>query len=51
MKYINNYADVGPIVKPKEITYGDLIEMAKTIDKKEVWAKSDLRLIFSIEDP
>jgi hypothetical protein len=25
--------------------------MAKTIDKKEVWAKSDLRLIFSIEDP
>ena len=24
--------------------------MAKTIDKKELWVRSDLRIIFAIED-
>jgi len=24
--------------------------MAKTLDKKEMWVKSDLRLIFAIDD-
>lgn len=51
MKYINNYSDVGPIVAPKAITYADLIEMAKTVDKKDLWAKSDLRIMFSLGDP
>lgn len=50
MKYINNYADVGPVVAQKTLTYSDLVEMAKTIDKKEFWVKSDLRLIFAFED-
>ncbi len=50
MRYINSYNDVGPVLKQKEITYADLIEMAKTVDKKDLWVRSDLRLIFSLED-
>ena len=50
MRYINNYQDVGPIIQQPPITYSNLVELAKEIDKKEVWVKSDLRLIFSIED-
>jgi hypothetical protein len=26
------------------------MEMAKTLDKKDVWVKSDLRIIFSLDD-
>lgn len=50
MRYINNYADVGPIIAQPPITHQNLIEMAKTLDKKELWVKTDLRLIFSVED-
>lgn len=50
MKYINGYADVGPIVASPQVTYSDLQEMAKNLDKKEVWVRSDLRLIFALED-
>ncbi len=50
MRYINNYQDVGPIIAQPPITYTDLVELSKTIDKKDVWVRSDLRLIFSIED-
>lgn len=50
MRYINNYADVGPIIAQPPITHQNLIEMAKTLDKKELWVKSDLRLIFSVAD-
>jgi len=50
MKYINNYPDVGPILPQKAISYADLVELSKAIDKKETWIKSDLRLIFAIED-
>ncbi len=50
MKYINSYPDVGPIVAQKQITYENLIEMAKEIDKKEAWVRSDMRLIFALED-
>lgn len=50
MRYINNYQDVGPIIQQPPITYSNLVELGKEIDKKEVWVKSDLRLIFSIED-
>jgi len=50
MKYINNYPDVGPILPNKAISYTDLVELSKAIDKKETWVRSDLRLIFAIED-
>ena len=50
MRYINNYQDVGPIIAQPPITYTDLVELSKNLDKKEVWVRSDLRLIFSIED-
>jgi hypothetical protein len=50
LRYINNYPDVGPIIAQPPITYNDLVEMAKTIDKNEVWVKSDLRLIFALDD-
>ena len=50
MRYINSYSDVGPQVQQKAITYADLVDMAKTVDKKELWVKSDLRLIFAVED-
>lgn len=50
MKYINNYPDVGPIVPQKAISYNDLVELSKNLDKKEMWVRSDLRLIFAIED-
>lgn len=50
MKYINSYTDVGPQIKSTPITHEDLIEMAKTIDKKECFVKTDLRLIFAIND-
>ncbi|CDW72924.1 UNKNOWN [Stylonychia lemnae] len=50
MKYINNYQDVGPILPQKAISYNDLVELSKAIDKKETWVRSDLRLIFAIED-
>jgi hypothetical protein len=50
MRYINNYQDVGPIIQQPPITYSNLVEMAKELDKKELWVRSDLRLIFSIED-
>lgn len=51
MRYINCYADVGPQLKQKEITYTDLIDMAKNIDKKDLWVRSDLRIIFACNDP
>ena len=51
MKYINGYSDVGPIVASPSVTYSDLVDLGKTLDKKEVWVRSDLRLIFSVEDP
>jgi hypothetical protein len=51
MKYINSYADVGPILPQKALSYSDLVELSKTIDKKEMWVRSDLRLIIAIEDP
>ena len=50
MKYINSYPDVGPLVQPTQITYKDLVDMAQTLDKKELWVRSDLRLIFSQGD-
>eukprot|EP00347_Sterkiella_histriomuscorum_P017562 403348860 len=50
MKYINNYQDVGPILPQKAISHNDLVELSKAIDKKEMWVKSDMRLIFAIED-
>lgn len=50
MRYINCYADVGPQLQQKQITYTDLQEMAKTVDKKEVWVRSDLRIIFACSD-
>ena len=50
MRYINCYADVGPQIQNKAITYADLVEMAKTVDKKEVWVRSDLRIIFAFDD-
>lgn len=50
MKYINNYSDVGPILPQKAISYNDLVELSKAMDKKDFWVKSDLRLIFAIED-
>lgn len=50
MKYINNYPDVGPIVPQKAISYNDLVELSKNLDKKEMWVRSDLRLIFALED-
>ena len=50
LRYINSYPDVGPIINHPAITYSDLVEMAKKIDKKEVWVRSDLRLIFALED-
>jgi hypothetical protein len=49
MRYINNYHDVGPVTQQKQITHEDLVEMAKQVDKNE-WIKSDLRLIFALED-
>jgi hypothetical protein len=50
MRYINAYPDVGPLIAQKEITTKDLDEMAKNFDKKEMWIRSDLRLIFSLTD-
>lgn len=50
LRYINNYADVGPVIAQPPITYNDLVEMAKEIDKSEVWVRSDQRLIFALED-
>jgi hypothetical protein len=50
MRYINNYADVGPVIANQPVTHQNLIEMAKTLDKKELWIKSDLRLIFAVDD-
>ena len=50
LKYISSYPDVGPQVQSAPITYNDLVEMGKAFDKKEFWVRSDLRLIFSIED-
>lgn len=50
MKYISSYPDVGPQVANAPITYNDLVEMGKVLDKKELWVRSDLRLIFAIED-
>jgi hypothetical protein len=50
MRYINAYPDVGPLIAQKEITTKDLEEMAKNFDKKEMWIRSDLRLIFSLTD-
>lgn len=41
MKYINSYPDVGPILPQKALGYSDLVELAKNIDKKELWVKSD----------
>ena len=41
MRYINSYPDVGPVVNKPPITHQDLVEMAKDIDKKEIWTKSD----------
>ena len=49
LRYINSYADVGPVVAQAPITFEHLQEMAKNIDKKD-WVRSDLRLIFSHED-
>ena len=51
MKYINTYSDVGPIIASPSVTYNDLVEMGKALDKKEMWVRSDLRLIFAVEDP
>ena len=50
MKYINGYSDVGPIIAQKQISYNNLVEMSKEIDKREVWVRSDLRLIFALDD-
>jgi len=50
MKYINNYADVGPIKPKVPISYQNLEELAKNLDKREVWTRSDLRLIFAVDD-
>ena len=50
MRYINCYADVGPQIQQKTITYSDLVEMSKTIDKKDVWVRSDLRIMFAFDD-
>lgn len=49
MKYISSYQDVGPIIQPKQVSYDDLQELAKSVDKKE-FVKSDMRLIFALED-
>lgn len=50
MKYINNYQDVGPLLPQKALVYSDLVELAKNMEKKDFWVKSDLRLIFALED-
>ena len=50
LKYINNYPDVGPQVTASPVSLQELQNMAKTMDKKDMWIRSDLRLIFSIED-
>ena len=49
MKYISSYQDVGPVVQPKQVSYEDLLELAKEVDKKEFF-KSDMRLIFALDD-
>ncbi len=50
MRYINSYQDVGPQIKQEPITFSDLTELAKSIDKKEIWVRSDQRLIFTDPD-
>ena len=50
LRYINSYPDVGPIINHPPITFSDLVEMSKTLDKNEVWLRSDLRLTFALED-
>eukprot|EP00347_Sterkiella_histriomuscorum_P024380 403331322 len=47
MRYINTYQDVGPQIANPKVTHENLKEMAKNLDKREVWIKSDLRLIFA----
>ena len=50
MRYINAYVDVGPQLQQKIVQYEDLVEMAKELDKKELWVRNDLRLIFAFDD-
>jgi len=50
LRYISAYHDVAPQPKQNPITYQDLVEMAKTFDKRAEWVNSDLRLIFYMED-
>ena len=46
MNYISNLPDVGPKVPQHPVDYATLVEMSQVLDKGEVWARSDLRLIF-----
>ena len=49
LRYINPYLDVGQVIAQPAVTLDELKEMAKQIDKKETWIKSDQRLIFALE--
>jgi hypothetical protein len=40
---------VNPLPQAQRLQKETLAEIAKTMDKGEVWLKSDLRLIFSFE--
>ncbi len=50
MKYINSYNDVGPVIAQPKVNIGDLETMARDLNKKEMWVKSDMRLVFSLKD-
>ena len=50
MRYIANLPDVGPSVKQQPVSYETLVDLAKNLDKAEIWSRNDLRLIFSMDD-
>lgn len=50
ISYIENLPDVTPQPPTKQVSLATLMEMGKTLDKAELWMKSDLRLIFSVKE-
>ena len=48
LRYISNMPDVGSPTLHPPVTYQSLVEIAKTLNKSEVWDRSDLRLIFTL---